>query len=445
LGYAARVKEPDGAEGAELEAASTEDDEAVGERDLVAPPRRRRRSRGWGWVLLLAVLALGAIAAIELVARFPGLVRERVLREAEARGLKLEAQHIEPVGLLPWEEGPSKVVLREVVLGVAKVDDVELRMQRIEVDVEKLEPVRVRATGVSVRAARPAALFALEREAAAGRLSELPVEVSELRIRIQQLVDALPVAALAEIDQLAIVAGKAELEGKAIRLELPVVPGVKLGPYHVALERAEQRLKVSAEELPGLRVEADEALRRVELRLEKADRKSLLRLLPGLRIPELSVEAKLVVELDGPGAPKGRVDATIHGWTPPRPKELAGIVYGEETKLSAAFARDGLLSLRLDEVELRVGSLRLRGEGKLDGTSGGRLSLQLAGSIDCRELASSAVGAHLGLSAGAFAAQLTRGRLGGTVAVSLGVEAPLSRPTEASISPNAVLRCKLVL
>lgn len=439
------MKVPDGVEGAELERASPEEEEAELERDVVSSPPRRRRSRGWGWVLLLAVLALGAIAGIELVARFPGLVRERVLREAEARGLKLDAQHIEPVGLLPWQEGPSKVVLREVVLGVAKVDDVELRIQRIEVDVEKLEPVRVRTSGVSVRAARPAALFALEREAAAGRLAELPVEVRELRIRIQQLVDSLPAAALAEVDELSIVGGKAELAGRRIRLELPVVPGVKLGPYHVTLERAEQRLSVSAEELPGLRVEADETLTRVELTLEKANRERLLRMLPRLSIPELSVEAKLVLELGGPGAPKGRVDATIHGWTPPRPKELAGIVHGEETKLRAAFARDGLLSLRLDEVEVRVGSLQLRGAGKLDGVSGGRLSLELAGSIDCRQLASSAVGAHLGLSAGAFAAQLTRGRLGGTVAVSLGVEAPLSRPTEASITPSAVLRCKLVL
>jgi hypothetical protein len=444
LGYAAGVKERDAAEGSELEGASPEQSGAEEARDLVAPPRRRR-SRGWGWVILLAALAIVALATIELVARFPDLVRERVLREAEARGLGLEVRHIEPVGLLPWQSGPSMVVLREVVLRVAKVDDVELRIQRIEVDVVKLEPVRVRASGVSLRAADPAALFALEREAAAGRLAELPVEVSELRIRIQQLVDSMPVAALAEIEQLSIVAGEADLQGKSIRLELPVVPGVKLGPYHVQLERVDERLVVVARELPGVRIEADENLARLELTLERSDRKRLLQMVPGLRLPELSVEAKVVLELRGPSAPKGRIEATIHGWTPPRPKELAGIVYGEETKLSAGFVRDGLLSMRLEEVDVRVGSLRLGGKGKLDASGGGRLSLELAGSIDCRQLASSAIGAHLGLSAGAFAAQLTRGRLGGTVAVSLSVEAPLSNPTAATISPNATLRCKLVL
>jgi hypothetical protein len=444
LSYAARVKEPDATEGAEPEAGTPEQSEAEQERDLVVPPRRRR-SRGWGWVLLLAVFASLAIAAIELVARFPELVRERVLREAEARGLALEAKAIEPVGLLPWQKGPGRVVLREVVLGVAKVDDVELRIQRVEVDVEKLEPVRVRVTGVSLRAAHPAALFALEREALAGRLAELPVEVSELRIRIQQLVDSLPVAALAEIDQLSIEAGKADLEGKSIRLELPIVPGVKLGPYHVLLDRKDERLGVVARELPGVRIETDETLARVELSLERSDRRRLVQLVPGLRLPELSVEAKVMLELTGPSVPKGRVEATLHGWTPPRPKELGGIVYGDQTRLRATFARDGLLSLRLDDVDVRVGSLRLGGQGRLDAARGGRLSLELAGSIDCRQLASSAIGAHLGLSAGAFAAQLTRGRLGGTVAVSLSVDAPLSSPTEAIISPNATLRCKLLL
>jgi hypothetical protein len=337
------------------------------------------------------------------------------------------------------------VVLREVVVRLAKVDDVELRIQRIEVELTELEPVRVRTTGVSLRAARPAALFALEREAASSRLSELPIEVRELRIRIQQLVDALPVAALAEIEQLSIDAGKVDLRGKSIRLELPIVPGVKLGPYHVELERTEQRLVVVAEELPGLRMESDERLSRVELTLEKSDRKRLLGLAPGLSLPELSVEAKVVLELEGAGTPKGRLEATVSGWTPPRPKELGGIVYGEQTKLSARFARDGLLSMRLDDVDVRVGSLRLAGGGKLDAAKGGRLTLELAGSIPCRELASSAISSHLGLSAGALAGVLTRGRLGGSVAVSLNVEAPLARPTEATISPNAVLRCKLLL
>jgi hypothetical protein len=396
-------------------------------------------------VALLAVLALAAIASIELVARFPALVRARVLEEASARGLRIEKAEVEPVGLLPWQQGPRMVVLREVVATVDGVDGVELRLQRVEVDVDGLTAVRARAVGISVRAVQPAGLFSLERVAREGRLAELPVEVEELRLRVQQLVPSLPASLLVELDRASIVGGKLELEDQVLRVEVPIVPGVKLGPHRVGVERADGRIEVRAEALPGVSLRTDESLAKVELRLEKSGRDQLRTMVPWIELPPLSVEAQASILLEGKGAPRGSFSATVEGWTPPRPKELGGIAYGKTTRLRASFAREGLASARLDDVEVVVGALELRGRGRVDLLGGGKLTLELNGSIDCRQLAASAIGAHLGLPAGAIAAQLTRGRLGGNVAVGLRVEAPLSRPTEAEIAPSAVLRCKLVL
>jgi hypothetical protein len=138
----------------------------------------------------------------------------------------------------------------------------------------------------------------------------------------------------------------------------------------------------------------------------------------------------------------------LHGYLPPRPRELQGIVYGKTTKLGTAFrVADDRRSAALSDATLLAGALALRGGGLVERrAAGARLKLDLSGQVPCAALARSAVGANLGNNLlGDLVGGLAGAALRGSLTINAHVEADTSDLDRARVSPVVSGTCGLGL
>jgi hypothetical protein len=135
----------------------------------------------------------------------------------------------------------------------------------------------------------------------------------------------------------------------------------------------------------------------------------------------------------------------VKGYTPPHPRELDGILFGDTTTVRSKFqlAAD-LGSVKLTTLTVEAGALSLTGAGDVvrEGLDA-RVSLKLKGAIPCTSLATSAAVARLGGGLGRLAGGLAAGAVTGNVSVALSVDGKASDVKGAKITQSARIGCKV--
>lgn len=411
-----------------------------------APATVRRgapRKRRWVWavVVLLGVL-VGAAVAVVLLA--PGYLKARVVEEARARGVLL--------AFADAEYGLSKIVLRDVSLGLSGVPDFRAKAGRVEVDLEDYQPRAVRAGELSVTMTGTDVLAQLGAwKAKHGAALSAPLSARGASVDWHPLpgVDAglslLNAAVDVDAEKGTIDAADARMLGRAA------------GPTRVTWTTPTDgfvvEIRPGAPPLSAVSMVVTSAKEGPRLKLVLA-RTALRPLQAALGVPAGSegIEAEGEIEMPVPSLAKpAPIEATVRmsvkGYVPPHPKELDGILFGDVTKVSAkAVIAADFSAAKLSGVAVEAGALSLSGTGNVarEGLDA-RVSLKLTGSIPCTALATSAAVAHLGAAWGRLAGGLAAGALQGSVSVALSVEALASDIKGAKIDKSARLGCKVSL
>ncbi len=402
-------------------------------------PRRRR----WPLVVLatlLAVAALGALGAYLFAQRLPGMAAERAVAGAKERGFDLGFGAIDVEGILPWDDRPAALVLRGVKAHNVAAPDVVVEVQLLRVELARQEPIRVAATGVRVAAPDVVSLLAFEDALREGRAKEIPIAVEGVHIAVGRVAEALPVAVEMTLARASADRGVLTLTDAKMQ---PSIPFVDLGvpSVSVTIERGEDRVWVRPADLQAARIGLNRAASRAYLEVDGLVPATLPRWIP-VELPGKSLSGTLELSLAGADALSGKFDAKVQGYVPPHPRELNGVLFGTTTKASGKLRVDGW-AVALEELVVEAGALKMKGSGRLGLT--GSLTMDLAGSVPCSDVAASVVGAHLGFGGSILTRRLASGRLGGTVEARVHVEADVRDLERARIGPSASLHCKIVL
>jgi ADP-dependent NAD(P)H-hydrate dehydratase / NAD(P)H-hydrate epimerase len=172
----------------------------------------------------------------------------------------------------------------------------------------------------------------------------------------------------------------------------------------------------------------------------------------GMRINEPGISAEATADLVLTPGPErdtiaGRTDLTLHGYVPPRPRELQGIVYGNSTQFTTAFQlSDDRRTVALSETTLKAGALSLRGKGSAERYDGGaKAKLDLAGRVPCTALARSVATANLGNLLGDLIGDVVSATVQGSLSVNAHVEVDTKDLDAARVTPTVGGSCGLKL
>jgi hypothetical protein len=168
----------------------------------------------------------------------------------------------------------------------------------------------------------------------------------------------------------------------------------------------------------------------------------------GMKLPtekaRLEGTAKIsLLERDGKDVVQGTVVMTLHGWIPPHPKELGGLVFGDRTVFGSAFkVSEDRKTVTLTDSHVTAGAFKLKGSGVIERRGDyGVARMDMAGSIPCSDVARSATAAHFGSAAGAFAGDVARGIMAGSIAVSVKIEADTRDLAHPKINQGVGIGC----
>ncbi len=167
-----------------------------------------------------------------------------------------------------------------------------------------------------------------------------------------------------------------------------------------------------------------------------------------LGLPVDSIKAKLraVIALgDGTGPLDGNLDLTLKGWTPPHPRELDEIVFGDTTTVQSKFriAADRMRVV-LSGIKLGAGAFKLGGTGLVTREPDhGQIQLDLKGSLACATVAQSAADTHLGRTIGHWLGMAAHQALGGNVSVIVKIDADTRKLSDAKILRTIGVGCGL--
>ncbi len=404
------------------------------------PPKKSRLGLKIALVVVSTLAVLGVLGAVWVKAFLPDLIRAEAIRRAQVLGIDLEFARFEARGVLPWDAGPEVVELEDVRATLRAAPGARVRATRAVVELSGHEPVRVTLDGLVVSADRLDALAALMKAGQAEPLSRVPFEAEDARVSISMLAEAAPIPVEVGAARIAVENGELVLDGLQAA---PAIPFFAIEPLPITLERRETASVVRSRSLPGVTIELDDAATHATFTLDAMNPQALSKLLHA-DLPKMTLVGVVEVDLRKRLAPEATFDLRLVGFVPPHPPELGGIVFGKETRATGAVRLVGK-TLEITAITLKAGSLSLKGSGEADPLGTGKLSLTLKGSIGCAELAASAVGAHFGWEGSLLTGRLARGRLTGTVGVTIEVRSRIDDLEHATASPSAVIRCGVKL
>jgi hypothetical protein len=385
-----------------------------------------------------------AVTLALVVGLAPVVVRRFVVSRASERGIELTGFSL---GF-----DTSRLVLDDVRFSLQGVPGVLGSASRIVVALDGLEPTGAALEGSSLAIADARALPALVAWQRAHAAEAIPVKATGFSVRLVAAEDG---------PALATMRGDLVSEGHRVTVDGALLEalGRRVGPARVALRFDPNAVTMdigrsgAPSSTPALTVTlGGTAPARLHVALAPIAASELAAALGLSTKLGATVQASLDTELpdlarDVPpaGAPlSATVDATLRGFVPPHPKELDGIVFGDRTEVHATIRARDLAKAELSDVRLVAGALALAGTGSVEPSSGGaRVRLDLAGSLPCSELATSAASAHLSPVLAALAGNLAKRALGGSVAVHLFVDADSQNPAAARVDPSAVVKCRL--
>ena len=401
----------------------------------------RPRKRRWPYVLGF-FLSLVVAAALAVVLLGPGYVRGRILEEAQARGVILAFGDM--------DLSLSLIRLHDARIGLSGVRDFEAAAGWIEVEIADDAPRSIVAGKLAISMTGTDVLGALGtwKNEHADALSA-PLSAEDAHLEWHPSAGTAPALAL-DGAKVAVDAQKGSIEASSARLA-----GRDAGALSLTWTSPPEGFVVEIRPLapPLSAVHVDVRSTKEGARLKVTlERTPLGPLQAALGIPKGSEGIQVDGEVESPVPSLARpapIDGTLRlsvkGYTPPHPRELDGILFGDTTTVRSKFqlAAD-LGSAKLTGLTAEAGALSLTGSG--DVTREGldaRVTLKLKGSIPCTSLATSAAVARLGSGLGRIAGGLAAGALQGSVAVSLSVDAKASDVKGAKITQSARIGCKV--
>jgi ADP-dependent NAD(P)H-hydrate dehydratase / NAD(P)H-hydrate epimerase len=168
-------------------------------------------------------------------------------------------------------------------------------------------------------------------------------------------------------------------------------------------------------------------------------------------IPELKgVRASGVLHLELPKGRKtgpiaGTLSAKLLGFVPPHPKEIDGFVFGDMTTLDTKLViAENKERLDLTETKVTAGAFKLAGNGSVvKEEDHGRIKVELKGNLPCSALAGAMADSYLGKIVGGLAGQLARQLVGGSVGITVRVDADTRKLPDAKIDKLVGVGCGL--
>lgn len=344
----------------------------------------------------------------------------------------------------------QKVALSDTLMQFApRIDGLHLEVERptpsskerFSLDVEKLDLAKdkVAISKVTVDAPSLAAVLAFERVALSEDFVKIAPSVEGIHLKIQKPLPALPLPLEVDIDTVT-PAPPSRVTLRGAKLVLPLL-NKPLALDEVTIETKGTTLDVIVPSEPQLSLALDTEKLTVDVGVTKVTAERLAKELGWSRPPGFLLSATAKVDLSGAN-PTGHYEATLEHWIPPHPVELNGIVFGDATKASGDFTMVGT-SVDLTKIHVAAGTLVLDGKGKASLSEGGRVDLDLSGSVPCNALAVSAIGAHLGVGAALLTSRLASGHITGSVSVQLKVTLRARDAANPEIHPAAQLHCGL--
>jgi hypothetical protein len=153
---------------------------------------------------------------------------------------------------------------------------------------------------------------------------------------------------------------------------------------------------------------------------------------------------KLPPELAAVPVP-GQLHFELLGYVPPHPVELDGFVFGDRTTFDTDFevAADQK-SVKLTNTRAAAGAFVLTGDGEIQRALEHAVArVRLSGRLPCVALATAAADTRLGQHWSAFAKQLVKKNLEGTVGVTVNIEADTRDLSQAKMVRSIGLGCGL--
>lgn len=423
-----------------MSATTTLDDEPPASEPAAPPPPKRRRR--WPFVVAALVLSL----ALALGYFFPAILAYVAREQALARGVLLD---FDTIALTDKGAHFERATLRFVgIRGLAWT------AQNLDVHVAGFDPEALRATDVEV--------------VAEGSLTDLSVDVASWAGRFPRNL-GLPFAAERVTARWSSAAGQAPwlvLEGgslaargqtTALRASSLTISGVPLGGASAVWTGSDARAEigVGSDELAKaplhLELGGEPGKRTAELRVAVLRTSELLAAF-GIELPptKATIEGKahlvLPAELET-GIVTGSFVFDLNGFVPPHPKELAGIVYGDHTRVSSRFEMSGdHRTVKLSELLVEAGGLKAKGGGTLERPGDYALgSLELKGSIPCAQLSRS-VGSNAGLGElGKLLGDLASQAVSGSVTFTVKAKADTRDVRALQLTPSFGVGCGLRL
>jgi hypothetical protein len=395
---------------------------------------------------LAVVAAVLAVLGVAGVLSFGPLVDFVVRARARSLGIAIESAKID-VGL-GW------VRLRDARFGLVGVRGVRGQLQRATVELAWLTPRRVEARGVSVALECTPSDLALDLgewakdHPEAFRAQALAVNVD---IGWRDGPGGKPWLAIAGASVMPGAGG-----GGRLVAESASVAGARVGKVGVAWngDSAAVSLGFGKDDLARapVRLEVRHAARPITARVTLAPTPIGELAAPlGVALPLRGMSAEgsadLVLSPKGMRGPiEGSVRMVLHGYVPPHPAELDGIVFGDrtsfETKVRVAEDRKSVV---LSGTSIAAGAFKLSGSGSIERRETFALvALTLGGAIPCAALARSAATAHLGNVVGGLVGDVSSRTLGGVVNVGVQVNADTRNLPTAQVKHSVAIGCRVM-
>jgi len=378
------------------------------------------------------------LSSVLVVLSLSALMRAMVVREARAQGVDLVVQQVDP--------GWGWVRLRDADVTFRGVDGVRVKLVRATIDLRGLSPTRMEVRGMQVSVQGSAADVMLDVAAFAKAqpdAMQFPIAAEGVSVQWSERAGDDPWLRIHDATVLPAARGVRVRAPEASVLDVSVGPvGASWssdgGSATLGFGQEDPALALVRLDVPH-GVEAKDVLVTLRpMRLRDLQR-PLGVTMPIGRDTMVSGKAGVGLRADRAGAIAGTMHLSLRGWVPPHPRELDGILFGEETTFDTTFSIDAARrQVKLAGSRVTAGALVLQGGGVLDRRGDhATIAMDMSGAIPCQALAKSAVDAHLPGPVGDFIGDVVKGALKGAVAVTVSVRAD-TRALDAADVKHAV-------
>ncbi|HYJ10649.1 MAG TPA: hypothetical protein VEX18_16615 [Polyangiaceae bacterium] len=403
-----------------------------------------------GLLIALGVVVLGAVAIIVgLLLYLPGYIRQRVVAEAEARGIALEPGEIS----FGWQW----LQLSGATVKLIGAPSFEAKVGLLDFQLADWKPTLIEASNVQagVSGSLPRVLFELgEWTKNHPKNYELPIVASRVSIRVAEAAATAPWLELSGGFLTRTVAGA------AFSAESCKLGGFELGKVGAGFTKTGSSVAIGfgdqrAQAAP-LRMDASmdpSGAGKLSLVLTPT-KLGLLSTGFGIPLPLPDVIASGNVELSFPpgltgGEVKGKLSGSLKGFVPPHPPELDGFVFGDLTTLDTELSIDATRNrVTLANTKVKAGKFELVGGGSIvrEGQVAS-VDISLKGALPCDALAGAAaqsrLGQLLGRASGKQGKRTALAVVRGDVSVEVGVQARSDDLLNAKLTRKIGIGCGL--